>query len=167
MGSDEHKHHGSCETRELDCCALIQTYAALMTFLLPQLTDLSLHLVYYRLYVHKRGETASRHRIDVDDPSLSRVNVDWVQPPGRAGEYKYYICAREEIHPSRVSMYALNKGGIWVQIADMELISNFSKSGRGLRPEAPLKVLVELGDTQTMDDANKPLSWAILSCLGC
>lgn len=111
--------------------------------------------VYYRLFAADIGAIPSKHALKADDRSLSRINIDWVPPPGTAGDYRRYICHREQIHPSRVVMFmfkpqlASGRGG-WQLVSDAELIGDPNLdvgegAGQGATPEMPLKLVVELG----------------------
>lgn len=113
--------------------------------------------MYYRLYVHNKGETSSQYRLFPDDPSLSLINIDWVQPPGRANEYKHYICAREGIDPSRVTLYH-SRIDSWELIPNDALIVSAEYDLR-----KPLGVLIELEAGMSMDDADRPLPSYITS----
>jgi len=104
-----------------------------------------LQKLYYRVFAQDIGAIRSENALRADDHSLARVNVEWVQPPGLAGDFRRYICSQEKIHPSRAVLFSKkSEGSAWVKIPDGELIEVFSEDGVGSELK-PLKLVVELG----------------------
>lgn len=130
--------------------------------------------VYYRVYSSKQGAgiMPSRYSINNDDPGLTYLKPHvHLAPPYTVRTIKEVICRREQVHPSRATLYLTARATTLPPAADTPVDVHAETERCPGEQGDPMLLKVEMSDPD--EDASQPLpaggafgKWWGTSCIG-